>query len=101
MMVVTIFRSRLKPEAQQEYMQWATRMTQLAMSMPGYIAHKGFVADDGERVTLVEFESQEALHAWSVQPEHMEAKKKGRKDFYAEYRVQICTPIRDTKFIAD
>ena len=23
--------------------------------MPGYISHKGFTADDGERVTIVEF----------------------------------------------
>ena len=46
-MIVTVFRSRLKPEAQQEYMQWAARMSELAKTMPGYISHKGFVAEDG------------------------------------------------------
>lgn len=49
-MVITVFRSRVKPEAQKEYMQWASRMGGLAKSMPGYLSHKGFVADDGERV---------------------------------------------------
>ncbi len=34
-------------------------MSALAKAMPGYISHKGFVAEDGERVTIVEFESDE------------------------------------------
>src|SRR4051794_2370199 len=99
-MVVTIFRGRLRPEAQQEYMQWAARMSELAASMPGYLSHKSYAAEDGERVTLVEFESQEALMAWSRHPEHVEAKKKGRESFYLEYRVQVCTPMRDSNFTA-
>jgi heme-degrading monooxygenase HmoA len=97
-MILTVFRSRVKPEAQEEYVRWATRMSELARQMPGYISHKGFVAEDGERVTIVEFESEQAQRAWSVYPEHVEAKKKGRASFYAEYRVQICTVQRDTAF---
>lgn len=81
-MVVTVFRSRLKPEAAQEYAQWASRMSALAQAMPGYISHKGFVAEDGERVTIVEFESDEAQRAWSIHPQHLEAKKRGREDFF-------------------
>lgn len=100
-MIVTVFRTRIKPEAQEEYGQWAKRMSELARSMPGYLSHKGFAADDGERLTLVEFESEEAMRAWAVHPEHVEAKKKGRKDFYLEYRVQICTIMRDSHFKAD
>ena len=95
-MIVTVFRSRVKPEVQQEYMQWASRMSALAKEMPGYISHKGFVAEDGEKVTIVEFESVEAQRAWSLHPEHVDAKKKGRKDFYVEYRVQVCEVLRDT-----
>jgi heme-degrading monooxygenase HmoA len=97
-MIVTVFRSRVKPEAQEEYSRWATRMSELARQMPGYISHKGFIADDGERVTIVEFESEEAQRAWSLLPEHVEAKKKGRTSFYLEYRVQICSVQRDSAF---
>jgi heme-degrading monooxygenase HmoA len=97
-MIVTVFRSRVKPEAQQEYAGWAARMSELARQMPGYISHKGFVAEDGERVTIVEFESEEAQRAWSTQREHVEAKKKGRSSFYSEYRIQICTVQRDSSF---
>jgi len=97
-MIVTVFRSRVKPEAQEEYARWAARMSELARGMPGYISHKGFVADDGERVTLVEFESEEAQRAWAVQREHVEAKKKGRSSFYQEYRIQVCSVQRETSF---
>jgi len=97
-MILTVFRSRVKPEARDEYARWAARMSEIARSMPGYISHKGFVADDGERVTIVEFESEEAQRAWAVHPEHVEAKKKGRKDFYLEYRVQVCRVQRDSIF---
>jgi heme-degrading monooxygenase HmoA len=76
-------------------------MSELARKMPGYLSHKGFVAEDGERVTLVEFESEEALRAWSVHPEHVQAKKKGRASFYSEYRVQICAVQRSSAFPAE
>jgi len=93
-MVVTVFRSRLKSGALPEYLQWASRMAELAGKMPGYISHKGFVADDGERVTLVEFESEELQRAWARHPEHLEAQRKGRKDFYSEFRIQVCAVQR-------
>ena len=34
-MIVTVFRSRLKPENEQDYFEWAARMAALAKSMPG------------------------------------------------------------------
>jgi heme-degrading monooxygenase HmoA len=97
-MILTVFRSRVKPESQEEYGRWAARMSELAVKMPGYVSHKGFVAEDGERVTIVEFESEETQRAWSLLPEHVEAKKKGRSSFYEEYRIQICTVQRDSSF---
>jgi heme-degrading monooxygenase HmoA/ketosteroid isomerase-like protein len=94
-MVVTVFRSRLKPEAKEEYARWAGRMEELVRQVPGYVSHKGFVAEDGERVTIVEFASEEGQRAWATHPEHVEVQKKGRQDFYAEFRVQVCTVQRE------
>ena len=95
-MIVTVFRSRLNPDAQDEYKQWAARMSALAAAVPGYISHKGFMAEDGERVTVVEFETEESMRAWAVHPEHVAAKKKGRGLFFTGYRVQVCQVIRDS-----
>jgi heme-degrading monooxygenase HmoA len=97
-MIVTVFRSRLRPEAMDEYGDWADRMSDLAKTMPGYISHKGFTAPDGERVTIVEFEDEESLKGWSQQADHQQAKQKGRSDFYSEYKIQVCTVQRQSVF---
>jgi heme-degrading monooxygenase HmoA len=94
-MIVAVFRSRLNPGVQDEYGPMAKHMSELARAMPGYISHKGFTAEDGERVTIVEFESEEALNAWSVHPEHAKAKRRGIESFFSEYRVQICNVLRN------
>ena len=99
-MVITVFRSRLKPEGAEEYYKLAPKMSELARTMPGYISHKVFVAEDGERLTLVEFENEEAQRNWRMNPTHVDAQKTGRKDFYAEYKLQICSVVRETSFKA-
>jgi heme-degrading monooxygenase HmoA len=99
-MVLTIFRSRLKPENTKEYYEWATRMSALAKTMPGYISHKGFVAEDGERVTIVEFADEASQENWRKNETHVGAQQKGRKDFYTEYKLQICKVERESSFKA-
>ena len=100
-MIVTVFRSRLMPGVRDEYLALAARMNELARTMPGYISHKGFFADDGERVTVVEFESEEGMRAWRMHPEHRAAQKKARETYYSEYSVQICNVVREAKFKRD
>ena len=97
-MMVTVFRARVKPEVQEEYMQWVGCMKALAKEMPGFISHKVFAAEDGERVAIVEFESEEAQRAWRLHPEHVDAQKKGRQDFYLEYRIQVCQVQRESEY---
>ena len=99
-MIVTVFRSRLMPDVRQDYVALADRMNEIARTMPGYISHKGFFAEDGERVTVVEFEDEEAMRAWRMHPEHRAAQKLARERFYAEYNVQICEVKRETSFTA-
>lgn len=97
-MIVTVFRSRLNPEHQAEYMEWASRMSMLAKGIPGHVSHKGFTAPDGERVTIVEFETEEGMRAWAAHPEHVAAKKLGRNSFFSAYSVQICQLQRESVF---
>lgn len=99
-MVLTIFRNRLKPENVDEYYQWAAEMSALAQTMPGYISHKGFTAEDGERVTIVEFADDASQRVWSTEARHIEAKKKGRAAFYTEYKLQVCKVEREAVFTA-
>jgi heme-degrading monooxygenase HmoA len=94
-MIVVVFRKRMNPDVQDEYGPMAERMNELARTVPGYISHKGFVADDGERVTVAEFETEEAIQKWRVDPDHRMAKKRGIESFFSEFKYQICTVIRE------
>ena len=51
-MILSVLRSRLKPNIQDEYAPLSKRMSELAPTIAGYISHKGFVAEDGERITI-------------------------------------------------
>jgi heme-degrading monooxygenase HmoA len=98
-MMVVVFRARWAPAGVgEEYQYWFTRMTELARDMPGYISHKAYVADDGERLTLFEWESADTLQAWATHPEHAAVKKLGRQKFYTKYRPQVCELVRESKF---
>ena len=99
-MIVTVFRSRLVSGVDDAYRPIADRMDELAQTMPGYISHKGFTAEDGERVTIAEFASEEALRAWRHHPEHIAAQKQGREAFYSVYRIQVCEVLREAQFEA-
>ncbi len=97
-MIVTVFRSRLMPDLREEYVALVDRMVELASSMPGYISHKGFFAEDGERCTIVEFELEETQRAWRMHPEHRDAQRAGRDIYYETYSLQICELKREAKF---
>jgi heme-degrading monooxygenase HmoA len=98
--IVTVFRSRLKEAGQDEYLELAPKISALAQSMPGYRSHKVFVAEDGERVTLVEFADEGSQRSWSSQADHVAAKKRGREAFYSEYSIQVCQVLRESHFRA-
>src|SRR5262245_14035539 len=87
-MIVTLFRSRLRPEHQEEYSSVAARIHDLAEAMPGFLSIKSFTAEDGERVSIVAFASWESHEAWRNHPEHREAQRLGRERFYSEYHIQ-------------
>ena len=87
--VVTVFRSRLQADNREEYDDTASRMAQLAAAMPGYVEHKAFTAEDGERVTLVTFADRSSHDAWRMHAEHRAAQGRGREAFYSSYSLQV------------
>jgi heme-degrading monooxygenase HmoA len=98
--VVTVFRSRLRSEAIDEYSERAAEMLALVKTMPGFVDAKTFSADDGERVTLVTFSDAESQRGWREQADHRLAQQAGRDRFYAEYSIQVCDCTRVRSFTA-
>ena len=97
-MIVTVFRSRLMPGLQEEYVALVERMHEIAVAIPGYISHKGFWAEDGERVTIVEFAHEEGQRAWRTHPEHIAAQRQGRIKYYETYDIQVCNVMHEAHF---
>lgn len=97
-MVLAVFRSRLREENAEEFQRLAEEMVGIARAMPGFLSYKVFVAEDGERASLIEFDTPEHLLAWRQHPRHVEAQGIGRERFYHEYTLHVGEPLRESRF---
>lgn len=98
-MVIVIFRTQLKDGADQDALAALTReMRDRVRSVPGFVSIKEFLAADGEGVAVAEFETMASVTAWREHPDHRQAQERGRKEFFARYRVQVGEVVRDYTF---
>lgn len=95
---VIVFRSRLRPDISDAYNRHAGDIFALAETMPGYLSAKDFAADDGERLALIEWASPNDLVMWRNEPSHAAAQAMGRERYYSEYSIDICAPMRGSRF---
>jgi heme-degrading monooxygenase HmoA len=97
---VVIFRNRLRAGVNPGYGQRAGEIYELARRMPGFVASKDFIAEDGERLAVIEFAGAAELAAWRDDPEHRKAQGEGRERFYSAYQLQVCKLLRESLFVA-
>jgi heme-degrading monooxygenase HmoA len=98
-MVVTLFRSRLTAQAGDDYSVMSAEMLDRARTYPGFVAMKSFKADDGERLTVVWWETDELQTAWRQDERHREAQKKGRERWYHYYHLEVAQVLREHQFV--
>ena len=92
-MHVEVFRHRVDPDFQGEFDDLYARMVTVVRGLKGYISHKVFTAEDGERVLLGYFESFDAIEEWDVHPERKYAKERGKADVFTEYDVIVAEVV--------
>ncbi len=97
-MVLVVFRSRIRPENTDGFEALADEMLSLAESMPGFLSYKVYVSSDGERCSIIEFDTLEHLKAWRELPPHRAAQKRGRERFYESYSLHVSEPDRESLF---
>jgi heme-degrading monooxygenase HmoA len=97
---VIVFRSRLRPGVEAEYNVRAEQMYAIVSQMAGLLSAKDYTADDGERVSIIEFDSAEHLRAWREHPYHLRTQLEGRERWYASYDIAICVVERAAHFDA-
>jgi len=98
--IVTVFRSRLRDEVP-GYEQTADEMLAAAQAMPGFVEFKQFAAADGERVSIITFDSLEHHNAWRDDTAHRAAQDRGRRSWYASYQIQVCRLLAERRFTAE
>ena len=104
-MMVTLFWNRFRGDmdaaTRAEYEANAKRMNEIVEQMPGYVSIKRYTDDDGERLSVIVFESEEAQQAWRHHPEHAKVQARGRECYYEWYRLMACMPQRDYQWQRD
>lgn len=77
------------------YDQMAERMADLAAQQPGYLGVRS-VRDPGTQqgITVSYWRDDASARAWKQVAEHVEAQRRGREDWYAEYEVVIAEVTR-------
>jgi heme-degrading monooxygenase HmoA len=97
--VVVIFKTHLRPKADEDaYRRVSRRMHELAATIPGFLSIKEFTAEDGEVIDLARFADETSLQKWKIEPEHLEAQRRGREEFYDRFWVQVCDVVREYEF---
>ncbi|MHB8289875.1 MAG: hypothetical protein ACYDEY_11675 [Acidimicrobiales bacterium] len=69
--------------------------------MQGFADCKSFVAADGERHSLIVFDTIAHQHAWRDDAEHRAAQQRGRDAFYGEYTISVCQELDRRSFHAE
>ena len=98
-MVIVLIRTRLRADADvAAYEALNARMEALVQDIPGFVSAKGYRSDDGDEISIVRFASAEALRQWRDLPEHVDAQRRGREDFFSAYDVEVCEVARAYDF---
>jgi heme-degrading monooxygenase HmoA len=63
-------------------------MVELAAQQPGFLGVES--ARDGLGLTVSYWDSLASIAAWKRHAEHQEAQERGRRMWYADYRIRIC-----------
>lgn len=98
-MVIVLIRTEVRSDVDAPaYEQLNARMEALVKDIPGFLSAKGYRSDDGDEISIIRFESAEALRLWREQPEHREAQRRGKQGIYAAYDVEVCEVTRAYDF---
>ena len=98
---MVVFRNRKRADIDRAaYDAQAETMEALARAQPGFLAFKSFTAEDGEVVSISEWESGSHARAWGRVAEHRSAQADGRARWYAEYSIAMADVAQIHTFIA-
>ncbi|TVX96930.1 antibiotic biosynthesis monooxygenase [Cohnella terricola] len=76
----------------------AEEMERLAAEQPGFIGVDSVRDASGAGITISYWESLEAIANWKRDEAHLAAQRRGKQDWYRDYKVRICKVEREYSF---
>jgi heme-degrading monooxygenase HmoA len=97
--LIILFRMQTTDQAGEDYRSMNVELDKLVRQNPGFVEAKDFVADDGEKLTIVWWRDEESLLEWRNLMRHREAQNQGRLKWYQYYKIEIARLLRSTHFV--
>ena len=90
MSYVVIFRSKRTDSNSELYYEHNDKLQEKIKTIPGYLKHFGVRhPETREGITVVYFETIDAIKQWRDDFEHMAAKDLAKSHFYENYSIEI------------
>ncbi len=86
----------IRTEGDHGYGDMANQMEALAKQQPGFLSVES--ARETVGITVSYWESLDAIAKWKANTDHLFAQRKGRSDWYKQYKVRICLVEREYGF---
>ncbi|MBD1557100.1 antibiotic biosynthesis monooxygenase [Vibrio sp. S9_S30] len=88
--------SSVKSPHDEGYGDAASRMLTLAKQQAGYLGVES--AREGLGITVSYWRDLDSIKQWKTNAEHLDAQKRGRKQWYQSYKIRIAKVERDYSF---
>jgi len=89
-----IFSSQ-RTDGEHGYGAMAERMVELAKSQPGFLGVESARDAEGFGITVSYWRDEAAIAAWKAVGEHAVARRLGREQWYAAFRLRVCRVERE------
>jgi len=72
------------------YEAMAARMSALAAEQDGYLGQESVRDARGHGITVSYWRDEAAIRAWKANAEHVEARRRGRSEWYLDWAIRVC-----------
>jgi len=98
-MFLVVFRNRKRADINADaYIHDSVAIEALAEEQPGFLLFRSYTADDGEVLSMSEWEDEASAMAWANNAEHLVVQRRGHDEYYESYTLYSCPSPRVRHF---
>lgn len=96
-MHAVIFEFRVNPGREQDYFDWAEKLSSEVQATDGFLGIERFESRSTKDkfVSLSFFRDAEAVAGWRTHPIHAQAQAAGKSGIFAEFRLRVAEVTRE------